>query len=331
MGLIRRRGQWYMPKRVGVAGSAVILCTTVALVMGGTAASASAASPNSAARLANTDISGTKASPGWVAQGALKDRPTIVPHMGEPATSISGARRGPETIPNVTSENWSGYIDTNYTKEGKFRNVAATWHVPEIPDNHCTGGKYGTRIASFWLGLDGAGDKTVEQTGTSSVCHDGTLSYFSWYEMYPSDSVEIGSVNPGDKISAYVDYTGKSYLLSIVDVTSGNYLSTLMGCPSGSSCLNESAEVIAESPGGCVASSTQVCRPPGTTLYQLPDFDYVDFNGISAATIKAGGSLASGNFGPENATMEDASSNILAQVTTLWNNDGFTDSWKAST
>jgi hypothetical protein len=233
------------------------------------------------------------------------------------------------TIPTSVSLNWSGYADSDYETDGHFRSIAATWNVPEIPDTECPSGTYGRLSGLFWIGLDGFSNQTVEQVGTASRCDDGVLSYFSWYEMYPSASVHIGAVNPGDQMSAYVEYTGKSYLLSIVDNATGNYLSTLQSCPQGSSCLNQSAEAVAETPGDCTASASQVCRP-GTRYFELPDFVAVHFSDISVATTHHGGTLATPKFGPQNMTMVDASSNTLAQVTRLWYPDGFVDSWVAS-
>jgi hypothetical protein len=234
---------------------------------------------------------------------------------------------GANSIPTVTSSNWSGYVDTNHTKEGAFRNIAATWNVPEIPNSACPSGNYGYRLAAVWVGLDGSGDSTVEQTGTLSQCHNGTLSYNIWYEMYPKAPVTIESVSPGDQISAYVDYTGKYWLLSIVDNTKGNGFSTLQSCPSGSTCHNWSAEAIAEAPGGCSASSSQVCNG---TLYPLADYDFVSLHGVSVAAFNAGGGLGSSNFGPENVIMT-AGATTLSTVTTPISKDAFIISWKAST
>lgn len=57
------------------------------------------------------------------------------------------------------------------------------------------------RVTSEWVGLDGATDTTVEQDGTASQCFEGTALYYSWYEMYPAGTVEVGmSVAAGDTI-----------------------------------------------------------------------------------------------------------------------------------
>ena len=44
------------------------------------------------------------------------------------------------------------------------------------------------QITSNWVGLDGFGNSpaTVEQLGTISWCFQGTPTYFTWYEMFPT-------------------------------------------------------------------------------------------------------------------------------------------------
>jgi hypothetical protein len=295
----------------------------VALMLGVTflAASASGASGQSAA-----SGSSATAAQALAVRAALRGL-----HLGAPLQlNGEGQTLGPDTISTLTSPNWSGYVDTNHTKEGAFRNIAATWHVPEITSGFCASFQNNSMgLSSFWVGLDGDGSNTVEQTGTMSECYNGSAYYFDWWEMYPDTSVIVDSVNAGDEISAYVDYTGEYYLLSLVDDTQDTSFSELESCPSGSTCNNYSAEAVAESPGGCVSGSGQDCRVQGpNSFFPLSDFNYVSFYAISDATFKYGGSLATGNFGPANLTMETSSNEVLAKVTTLWHNDGFYDSWK---
>lgn len=276
-------------------------------------------------------MSGVTAPAAVAANGTAASRSATPPaslRIGAPLQHLRFHRGfGPDSIPTVTSSNWSGYVDTNHTTNGAFRNIAATWNVPEIPNSACPGGNYGYRLAAVWVGLDGSGDNTVEQTGTLSQCHNGTLSYDSWYEMYPKGPVTIASVSPGDQISAYVEYTGKYWLLSLVDNTKGTAFSTLQGCPKGSTCSDGSAEAIAEAPSGCVASASQVCNG---SLYPLADYDFVSFHGVSVAANSAGGGLGSSSFGPENVIMT-AGPTTLSIVTTALSKDAFIISWKAST
>jgi hypothetical protein len=239
----------------------------------------------------------------------------------------AGHSAGPHSIPKATSSQWSGYVDTNHTNKGTFRNIAASWNVPEIPDNACPPGSYGSRYAWVWAGLGGGlVNSPVELAGTQSRCDDGSLSYLALYETSPNRAEEAFPVSPGDHMSAYVDYTGSHYLLSIVDDSQDKSSSTLLGCPSGQICENYVAELVVGVPVGCTASATQVCNG---SLFPLADFDYVTFSGVSDAASNAGGSLGTDSFGPEKLTAKKGST-VLAKVTTTWAEDAFVDSWEAS-
>jgi peptidase A4-like protein len=304
----------------------------VALMLGVTGAAASATTASAASVRSGHAAASPRAAAAKerAARAVLKGL-----RLGAPLQRLGAARSfGPDSIATGTSANWSGYIDTNHASQGDFRNIAATWHVPEIVSGDCSHGTFatGAGLVSFWVGLDGSGSNTVEQAGTTSECYEGSAYYFDWYEMYPDGSVAVASVNPGDQISAYVDYTGKYYLLALIDNTqTAASFSELEACPSGSACDNYSAEAVAESPSGCVPGSGQTCRSQdGYSFFLMPDFNYVSFYAISDATYDYGGSLATGDFGPVNDTMTNSGNITLAKVTTLWNKDGFNDSWKAS-
>ena len=124
------------------------------------------------------------------------------------------AGRGPLLSASTTfSYNWSGYADTSSTK-GAFAAVAGKWTTPSVK---CTAED---TITSEWVGIDGWGDKTVEQDGTLDWCFEGQATYFTWYEMYPAATVEVGrSLHPGDQIAASVTRKGTSYTLSVTDST----------------------------------------------------------------------------------------------------------------
>jgi hypothetical protein len=232
---------------------------------------------------------------------------------------------GPASIKKVTSKAWSGYVDTNHEKVGTFHNVAASWNVPEIPDSACPAGSYGLRVASVYAGLGGWSTHTQELAGTQSRCDDGTFGYTAFTETPDSITVSFG-VNPGDHMSAYVDYSSGRWLLSIVDATSGKSITQLFACPSGFTCKNYSAEVVVAAVGGCVASSGQRCNG---AFYPLADYDYVVFRGISDATSKVGGSLGTSSFGPEEITAKRGKI-VMTEVTKPLKSDGFQDSWKFS-
>jgi hypothetical protein len=140
------------------------------------------------------------------------------------------------------SYNWAGYADVTSTA-GTYTKVSGSWSVPAVT---CTPED---RITSEWVGLDGWSDDTVEQDGTSSQCFQGVALYYSWYEMYPAGTVEVGtSVAAGDSISASVVRTGTSYALDLTDSThTANSFNETASC-AASTCLDESAEFIAERP-----------------------------------------------------------------------------------
>lgn len=145
-------------------------------------------------------------------------------------------------VADVGSFNWAGYADLSTTPQ-YFTGVSGSWTVPAVS---CTPED---RMVANWVGIDGANDETVEQTGTISWCFEGTAHYYSWYEMYPTPSVTVGTtVRPGDQITASVTRTGDSYSLKLVDSTTPrNSLSYTATC-SPSVCLDESAEWITERP-----------------------------------------------------------------------------------
>jgi hypothetical protein len=113
--------------------------------------------------------------------------------------------------------------------------------------------------AAFWVGLDGADDGTVEQTGTTADCFGGTPVYFAWYELFPAAPIEYSdTVAPGDNMSASVTYTGSGAGLSGGPVTAyslsagGLWTAT----PSGASDLGQTVMAgtspsVAALPGAC--------------------------------------------------------------------------------
>src|ERR671932_523536 len=103
------------------------------------------------------------------------------------SSSAAARTNGPRLAPNhkvshSTSSNWSGYSAIN----GRYTTVSASWKQPTAS---CTSQ---TTYSSFWVGLDGDGSNTVEQTGTSADCSGGTARYYAWYEMYPKFPVNLG-------------------------------------------------------------------------------------------------------------------------------------------
>jgi hypothetical protein len=199
-------------------------------------------------------------------------------------------------ITRSTSTNWAGYSATGAT----FKSVSATWKQPAVT---CTAA---TAYSSFWVGLDGDGTNTVEQTGTDADCSGGKPVYYAWYEMYPKFPVNLSlTIRPGDTLSASVTTDGKGrFTLTIRDTTNGGSFTTtqrLRHAKLGS------AEVIAEAPSS------------GGVL-PLADFGSV---GFSSATVNG---QKIGSFHPDRIQMVSGTT-TKATTSALSNGNAFSVTW----
>jgi len=217
---------------------------------------------------------------------------------------LVGARAQARGISNqANSTNWSGYAATT----GTYTSVSASWTQPT---GTCSGGD---QYAAFWVGLDGYGSSTVEQTGSDVDCVAGTAQYYAWYEMYPSTSVNYAdTVQAGDHITASVTYTGNDeFSLAIADTTQGWSHTTTK---SQAGAARSSAEVIVEAP---------CCTAHGATV-SLTNFDTVSFTS-SAADGSALGSAA----GLAQITMVDGSGGAKDSISPI-SGGNFSVSWVSS-
>jgi hypothetical protein len=193
-------------------------------------------------------------------------------------------------IDDSTSSNWSGYaIQTNLNHPAKnvVTDVQGSWVVPAV-----TGSSGTTTYSSFWVGIDGYSDSTVEQIGTDSDIINGVPTYYAWYEMYPAYPVNLGlTINPGDSITAEVNYASNSFILSITDTTPSGVTHTFSTSISSSSSIQRSsAEWIAEAPwsGG---------------VLPLANFGTVTFTGCSATISGHTGFISDSNWKYDAITM----------------------------
>lgn len=110
----------------------------------------------------------------------------------------------------TTSTNWSGYAIS--TPAGAVTAVSGSWTVPTVTGTS-------TGYAASWVGIDGFSSPTVEQIGTEADIINGQPTYYAWYEMYPSASVNLTNltIKPGDVITASVSYLSGKYTLTIAD------------------------------------------------------------------------------------------------------------------
>jgi peptidase A4-like protein len=203
-------------------------------------------------------------------------------------------------ISHSTSSNWSGYSAVN----GRYTSVSANWTQPTAS---CTAA---TTYSSFWVGLDGDGSSTVEQTGTSADCSGGSPRYYAWYEMYPKFPVNLSlTIKPGNTISASVTTDGAGrFTLTITNNSTGqSYVTTQH--------LNRarlaSAEAIAEAP-----SSSGGVLP-------LTNFGTAAFSGTTV------NGQPIGSFNPDKIDMVSGST-VKAQTSALSGGTNFSVTWKHS-
>jgi len=216
------------------------------------------------------------------------------------ATPAQAAASHPvHRISHASSLNWAGYDDIG----GSYTSVSANWVQPAVT---CSSRK--SSYSSFWVGLDGDGSNSVEQTGTEADCSHGRASYSSWYEFYPAFPVNYSdAVAPGDSFSASVTYTGGTgYRLVLTNNTRG-WSHTTNGTAPGA--LNASAEVIAEAPSS------------GSVL-PLADFGSMTFTG---ATVN--GSALGSVPTTQPLTMVTSSGTVKCSVSALSGGTSFTATW----
>ncbi|MGD0705311.1 MAG: G1 family glutamic endopeptidase [Trebonia sp.] len=179
-----------------------------------------------------------------------------------------------------TSGNWSGYVTS--ASSGTYDESQTQFIVPKAS---CA--KDPNSAVSFWPGIDGVNDSTVEQLGITAFCADTTPEYFGWVEEYPNPAEEIvngegdpAPVAPGDEIIASVQDAaaaaspsppapGTEYEFTLQDVTKGWKFQVTIAMPSGYGGEDLTSEVIAEAPTN------------GETGYLFPLADYgsVKFTG----------------------------------------------------
>jgi hypothetical protein len=212
-------------------------------------------------------------------------------------------------LTQVQSGNWSGYADTG----SGFSKVAASWKEPSAS----CGGRT-TSLAAFWVGIDGFTSASVEQDGTLIECYLGTAYQFTWWEMYPTNDIQVvgESLKAGDSITSSVVRSGTSYTLKVTDSThTANSFTTTQTC---SGCANSSAEWIAEAPSG--SSGVDPLSNFGTWT-----------DGSSTVTEGSTSGVIS-SFTDDEITMTGTSGDVKAQPGALnGSGNGFAVTWKHST
>jgi hypothetical protein len=227
-------------------------------------------------------------------------------HVGEHATNhgIFSHTTRVKGLTQVQSTNWSGFADTSTT----FSTITGNWIEPSVS---CSGK---TTLAVFWVGIDGFTSGTVEQDGTLAECSGGRAFYFTWWEMFPTNAIQVvgSSVQPRDSIRASVVRSGTSYALQVTDSSHpANSFTTTQSC---AGCANSSAEWIAEAPSGSGGV--------------LPLANFHSWT-LSGATVNSG---VISSFPDDEITMVDNAGRVKAQPGPLnGSGNGFSVTWVRST
>ncbi|MDH6113214.1 hypothetical protein P3T36_001899 [Kitasatospora sp. MAP12-15] len=161
--------------------------------------------------------------------------------IAAPATAATGISFAPVQFghggqPFSGNSTWGGYV----AQGSGFKNVTGSWTMPDVQCNTTND------LFAPWIGIDGYGSQTVEQTGVQVDCSSGSPVYSGWYEMYPAAPVYFSNaVSAGDNFTAsVVTVTRGSYTLKLTDNTKGWTKSVTKRL----SAQNISAEAVIESP-----------------------------------------------------------------------------------
>jgi hypothetical protein len=191
-----------------------------------------------------------------------------------------------------TSTNWSGYLTPE--KAGAYKATSTTFTVPASIT--CTSTD---TASSFWAGLDGDGDSTVEQDGVEADCTNGSLALYAWVETYPAPEEEIVSsdteapvpVEPGDVlVSTVTEDSPSEYTFAMDDETQGWTVDAGMAMPTGYTGEGQTSEVITEATTECTSPSATSC-----TVMPLTNFGKVAY---TSASYNGGTAYSSSNTTP---------------------------------
>jgi hypothetical protein len=221
----------------------------------------------------------------------------------------------------VKSVNWSGYIALPRNGH-KFKSVSANFTVPAVNCTDSTNGTSGESSMSNWVGLDGYGDRTVEQTGEFAICAGTTApTYYLFWENYPNPATTtVCCANPGDAIRVSATYSSKTHLyhLFLDDYTVASTINVDVACATGSVCKNASAEVIGEALNG---------GPPGMNLAYFGQTSFVNAS-VTSSNGKSG-SLNPGRYWKTIEILMQNGKSLMASPGSLEGGRAFLDTWHA--
>src|SRR5271163_2117470 len=156
----------------GVLGLGLILLLATFPVLTATAIAAPAPSPQ---------IHSTPGKGSWGQVGSSLSAKHWHSHPGEFVKPLDNAAGRSYT--QLQSTNWAGQIDFANTSSN-FSGVSGDWMVPPVAPS--TSSEY----SGSWLGIDGATNEDLIQTGTASDSGPGG-GYYAWAELLPNEPVVI--------------------------------------------------------------------------------------------------------------------------------------------
>ncbi len=194
---------------------------------------------------------------------------------------------------NEESYNWAGQVVTGTT----FTGVAGSWVVPAVVPSASS------EYSGSWIGLDGATNSSLIQTGTSQDTTGSATTYSAWFEILPTGAFTIDApVDPGDQMIAEIAEDSPGiWGIEIEDLTQNwEFQNTFDYSGPGAS-----VEYIEEAPTVNGAQST------------LADFGSVGFSDLELAGLN-----------PENASltssyMADSAGHVLAYPDNIQSDGSF--------
>jgi hypothetical protein len=237
--------------------------------------------------------------------------------------------RSTETVsqvspPVVASPNWSGYVAySQQFSPVSFTQVSAHWIEPTVT---CPKKDAWTL---FWVGFDGwpNSDGTVEQGGTSAQCVNGIPRYSAFFEMWPAESVQTQfAVNPGDHISASVNYTpDHTFVINVTDSDTGKFFNQTTTC---ALCARASAEWVAESPSHFGTNRWFPLANYGTMAFTQASAEATTSNYPQQSVT---GAISDTQWVSSGIVRKDGAAKPKANVSALQNvgaSSSFSDTWK---
>lgn len=167
-----------------------------------------------------------------------------------------------------------------------------------------------TGSSSAWIGVDGATNSSLFQTGTETDCVGGTQQDFGWVEELPSAAQATSlSISPGDVMSADIHQTSAGHWnFTLLDVSTGQYSSFASGIAYNGP--EDSADWIEEDPSTL-----------SMTLYP-----YNDFVSVTFSAVKVNGSAPSLLL--VNNGIEMVHNNSVVALPSSFAGDGFSVSYE---